>query len=346
MNKVTIKDIANLAKVSIGTVDRVIHKRGRVSDETRSRILEIIKETGYQPDIFASRLKRGGNIRYGVVIPRGEQDSGYWNLCLEGFADGERNLQPQGVEVEYFLFDRYSKSNILSTLLLAEKAACSGYILAPVVPGPFYDILSRGGLGKNIVMVDTYLPELEGRADLEVLSFIGPDNFNAGELAGKLTALLIPRNRPVYILDISDGDHHIHLRIEGFLDYYKKNNLSAPSIINGKDTDLPGAAEKLISSALPKDSGEFGLFVPKATTHLYVSACERLGLKKVRTVGFDTVPKNLKLLRADKISFLISQRPVYQACQALYNLHRAYGTKQEIPDRVILPVDIVTSENC
>jgi len=33
--KITIKDIAQLAGVSIGTVDRVIHNRGEVSDKTR-----------------------------------------------------------------------------------------------------------------------------------------------------------------------------------------------------------------------------------------------------------------------------------------------------------------------
>ncbi|MBN2051635.1 MAG: LacI family DNA-binding transcriptional regulator [Spirochaetales bacterium] len=38
----TIKDIARMANVSIGTVDRVIHKRGRVSEETKDRILGII----------------------------------------------------------------------------------------------------------------------------------------------------------------------------------------------------------------------------------------------------------------------------------------------------------------
>ena len=46
MRKVRIKDIAEIANVSIGTVDRVIHKRDGVSDATRSRIENLLEEKG------------------------------------------------------------------------------------------------------------------------------------------------------------------------------------------------------------------------------------------------------------------------------------------------------------
>ena len=41
-------DIADLANMSVGTVDRVLHERGRVSIETREKILRIAKEIGYE----------------------------------------------------------------------------------------------------------------------------------------------------------------------------------------------------------------------------------------------------------------------------------------------------------
>lgn len=43
--KTRIKDIAELAGVSIGTVDRVLHDRGEVSEKTRERVKSILKET-------------------------------------------------------------------------------------------------------------------------------------------------------------------------------------------------------------------------------------------------------------------------------------------------------------
>ena len=56
MAKVRIKDIAEIANVSIGTVDRVIHKRGEVSLATRERIQKLLTEYNYTPDIIASSL--------------------------------------------------------------------------------------------------------------------------------------------------------------------------------------------------------------------------------------------------------------------------------------------------
>ena len=53
----TVTEIAKRAGVSIGTVDRVLHNRGRVSSETRDRIQAIIDETGYQPNPLARHLK-------------------------------------------------------------------------------------------------------------------------------------------------------------------------------------------------------------------------------------------------------------------------------------------------
>ncbi|NJK96229.1 MAG: LacI family transcriptional regulator [Bacteroidales bacterium] len=54
--KIRIKDIANLAGVSPGTVDRVIHNRGQVTEENREKILNIIDELDYKPNLLARSL--------------------------------------------------------------------------------------------------------------------------------------------------------------------------------------------------------------------------------------------------------------------------------------------------
>jgi len=71
----TVVEIAKRAGVSIGTVDRVLHNRGRVSAETRQRIQDIINEEGYQPNPLARHLKRNRDYRLGVMIPELEKDS-------------------------------------------------------------------------------------------------------------------------------------------------------------------------------------------------------------------------------------------------------------------------------
>ena len=51
-----IKDIAKLAGVSVGTVDRVIHSRSGVSESSKKRVKEILKQLDYQPNMYASAL--------------------------------------------------------------------------------------------------------------------------------------------------------------------------------------------------------------------------------------------------------------------------------------------------
>ena len=54
--RIRIKDIARLADVSVGTVDRVIHGRSGVSEASKKRVEEILKQLDYQPNMYASAL--------------------------------------------------------------------------------------------------------------------------------------------------------------------------------------------------------------------------------------------------------------------------------------------------
>lgn len=53
MKKTSIKDIAKLSGVSVATVSRVINDNGRFSEETREKVLAVIKETNYQMNFSA-----------------------------------------------------------------------------------------------------------------------------------------------------------------------------------------------------------------------------------------------------------------------------------------------------
>ena len=45
----SVKDIADMAGVSVATISRVINQNGRFSKETEERVRAIIKQTNYQP---------------------------------------------------------------------------------------------------------------------------------------------------------------------------------------------------------------------------------------------------------------------------------------------------------
>lgn len=66
----TIKDVARLANVSTTTVSRVINnKTESISDDTRKRIQEIIKENNYQPSSIARGLVTKKTRTIGLIIP-------------------------------------------------------------------------------------------------------------------------------------------------------------------------------------------------------------------------------------------------------------------------------------
>ncbi len=70
--KMTIKEIAEIAGVSKSTVSRAIDGNPRISDETKSKIFDIIEKYGYTPNTAARNLARNKTNAVGIVMPHGE----------------------------------------------------------------------------------------------------------------------------------------------------------------------------------------------------------------------------------------------------------------------------------
>ena len=67
--RVTLKNVADAANVSIRTVSRVVNNQGEISQETRQRIWEIINQLEYRPNQLARGLITGKTRTIGVIIP-------------------------------------------------------------------------------------------------------------------------------------------------------------------------------------------------------------------------------------------------------------------------------------
>ena len=63
-----IKDIAAIAHVGVSTVSRVLNNHPDVNDETRKRVLEIIKENNYIPNNSARILKQSNTKNIGILV--------------------------------------------------------------------------------------------------------------------------------------------------------------------------------------------------------------------------------------------------------------------------------------
>ncbi|OAS86598.1 LacI family transcriptional regulator [Metabacillus litoralis] len=68
MLMITMKDIAERAKVSIATVSYVLNESGNVGEDTKKKVLEVIKELNYRPNLIAKSLKMKKTNTIGVIV--------------------------------------------------------------------------------------------------------------------------------------------------------------------------------------------------------------------------------------------------------------------------------------
>jgi LacI family transcriptional regulator len=119
-----------MANVSTGTVDRIIHNRGRVSQENVDKVNALIKEYGYVKNIFASNLVLNKKYKFAVVMLQSEGFP-YWEIPLKGIKKAATEFLNYGVKVDYFFFkyDIKSFNNIAAKVLELEY---DGLVFAPV----------------------------------------------------------------------------------------------------------------------------------------------------------------------------------------------------------------------
>ena len=65
---VTIKEVAKLAGVSTTTVSYVINKTGFLTEQTRAKVLKVINEIGYRPNIVARSLRSRKTGTVGLIV--------------------------------------------------------------------------------------------------------------------------------------------------------------------------------------------------------------------------------------------------------------------------------------
>ncbi|MEV0157430.1 LacI family DNA-binding transcriptional regulator [Micromonospora sp. NPDC050686] len=82
-SRMTVREIARLAGVSVATVSRVSNGTGQVSEEMRRRVLEAIEKHGYRPDHLGRALAAGRHGALGLVFPG--LSGPYFTELIQGF---------------------------------------------------------------------------------------------------------------------------------------------------------------------------------------------------------------------------------------------------------------------
>jgi len=90
----TIRDVARLAGVSIGTASKALNAGGRLSAETRAKILRIAREIEYRPNDLAQSLHRARSMTVGIL-----SNDSFGRFTFPIVEALERRLSDQGIAV-------------------------------------------------------------------------------------------------------------------------------------------------------------------------------------------------------------------------------------------------------
>ena len=188
MERVRIKDIAKMADVSVGTVDRVIHGRSGVSESSRKRVEEILKQLDYQPNMYASALASNKKYAFACLLPLHEKGE-YWTDVETGIHNAVETYSDFNVAVHLSYYDPYDYHSFAEASGQILALEPDGVMFAPTVPQytkPFTDELPQHNI--PYIYIDSNIKEAPA------LSFYGQNSHQSGYFAARMLMLLAGEN--------------------------------------------------------------------------------------------------------------------------------------------------------
>ena len=343
-NIIRIKDIAEKAEVSTGTVDRVLHDRGRVSEKVKEKVLRIAKELNYEPNMLARALVSKRNYHIAALIPDPALDE-YWKAPYKGIEKAEKDLRQYGVTVTRHLFNLTEVESFKEAAEKISESEYDGILVAPLFYRESLTFLSKWkkqGIPFNLF--NTHIP------DYEPLSYIGQDSYQSGVLAAKLLHYGHAAPATFVVAHVNEdvpNSSHLIKKEQGFIDYFEQHTHGEFHIIRAEltgNTNDQFFTEQL-DQLLQKNPGTAGFFVTNSRASAIAIYLSERKYKQIRLVGYDLLQKNLSFLEKGVINFLINQNPEGQGYFGIQLLIDHLIFKKKVSAIKYLPLDIVTQEN-
>ncbi len=343
--RIRIKDIAEQTGVSIGTVDRVLHNRGHVSAEVRERVIKVMREMGYEPNIVARSLANNKKpLRIAVILPYFQQDL-YWAQPKEGLERAAESVRHYGVVIDFHYFPLFEPKTYKEVVKRALQSQPEALLFAPVfLAESDFLIAETTRLGIPKVMINTHI---EGT---DALSYIGQDSYQSGVLAGRLLNFGLNDGDTAMVLNLDkevQNARHLQAKQQGFKDFFLRHNTKSIEVLSEifEDFDDPGKMKAWMDAQLEKHPRLNGFFVTNSRAYKLLNPLPLETQQRIKVVGFDLIEPNLKLLEENKIRFLINQNAWHQGYLGILTLVNHLILRKEAPPTQYLPLDIIVREN-
>ena len=341
--RIRIKDIATLAGVSEGTVDRVLHNRGEVSAKSRDAVNKVLEEMNYSPNIFARSLASKKLYRYACLIPLFNKGD-YWESVDGGFDQAANDFSQYNVRIEKYYYDQFDAGsfiNVSQTILQNEPDAV---FIAPIFREETLSFTNEL-MAKNIAF--SFIDSLIEEAAFH--TYYGQNSFQSGYIAAKLLLNSLPDESEVLVLRTKRQgalSNQTIARNKGFLHYINTNNLVNIKLINAELKDGDDQLNIDILKQIFADSVNIkAAIVFNSKVYRLARYLDEINHADVRLIGYDLLEQNVSYLKQDVISYLIAQRPDKQAYLSIRDMCRELIFKQHTKRINYVPIDVLIKEN-
>lgn len=344
-DRITIKDIAEKAGVSVGTVDRVLHERPNVSPKALAKVRKALEEMKYEPNMYASALANSRPYNFHCLMPKHESEA-YWEEVEEGQKKACEVRRDFNVKIHIHYYKRNDWNTFTEEYEKVLMEDVDGVILVPSrleMTRKFTDILHEREI--PFIMLDSYMP------DLRPLSFYGQDSFASGYFAARMLSLIAQNEKQIMLMKqtldgVAVASKQQDNREVGFR-HYMRDHFPNVEIL---EVDLPyGGTKKEYNAILDKffkdNPGIHHCITMNSKAHLVGEFLLKTNRRNVQIMGYDMVGKNAKCLRQGSISFLIAQHGYMQGYYSVDTLVRAIILKKDVEPVNYMPIEILTKEN-
>lgn len=342
--KITIKDIAQRAGVSVGTVDRVLHNRPNVSESALQKVKKVLEEINYQPNVYASALAVNRYSTFYLIMPKHESEA-YWEEVEDGAAYAVEMRRDFKINTKVLYYNRFSSKTFDDACEKCLNANPDGVILVPSrleITRKFTDKLHDSNI--PFILLDSYMP------DLKPLAFYGQDSFQSGYFAARMLMLIASKESEVMIMK-QTMDGHVASKQQdnrevGFR-HYMHDHFPEVIITN---LDLPLDEERrkyddMLEKFFIAHPNIHHCITFSSKAHLVGEFLKRTNRRNIQIMGYDMVGKNAECLRNGCISFLIAQHGYMQGYNCVDALFRAVVLKTEVNPVNYMPIELLTREN-
>ncbi|RIH64280.1 LacI family DNA-binding transcriptional regulator [Mariniphaga sediminis] len=320
----------------------MLHNRGEVAEETKNKILQIVKELDYKPNILASTLASKKSALFATLFPEPPSPEGYWTKPVVGVKKRIAELRQYGIQVQPFTFSQTESKNFVESAQKVIDLNPDGIIFAPFFKkesGIFINKLKE--LNIPFVFIDS---EIKNAGQV---GYIGQNSYQSGLVSGKLLDLILPEGNVLVIHFAKEMDNQNHLvqREKGFYDWYSKNKRDMHQLFTTEvpDTNNENWMDPVVKTIQKKNIR--GIFVTNSKVFYVGQLIEKYGMHDLKVIGHDLLKENVGYLKKDIVQFLICQRPEEQGYNAINKLFRHVVQKRITSDKNYTSIDIVTKEN-